>query len=139
VVATGEALIAIAWTAGCFRVGGRRWVARATERAMSDPESDTGGPAVNVAALQRCARAVSRAKTVWPGRVTCLQTALVLHGMVRRRGVRSALRIGVRRAGERLESHAWVDAAGYVLDDADLYTLYTPFSLRGGLAHEGTI
>lgn len=39
---------------------------------------------------------------------TCLKKALVLYRLLRRRGVEVELVIGVRRAEERLEAHAWV-------------------------------
>jgi len=42
---------------------------------------------------------------------TCLRESLVLSVLLHRRGVRAAIRFGVRRA-ERLTAHAWVDIPG---------------------------
>jgi hypothetical protein len=48
--------------------------------------------------------------------------------LLRRRGIDGALRIGVRKAGDRLEAHAWVAYQGVVLNDrADVNLAYTPF------------
>lgn len=46
----------------------------------------------------------------WPG--TCLRECLVLLAMLRRRGIAADLRLGVRRAGERIGAHAWIERPG---------------------------
>src|SRR5690606_37178790 len=40
---------------------------------------------------------------------TCLRQALLLHWLLRRRGLQPELRIGVRKQGEALDAHAWVE------------------------------
>jgi hypothetical protein len=50
-------------------------------------------------------------------RARCLHQALALHHWLRRRRLRSELRIGVRMAGAGLRAHAWVELAGHVLDE----------------------
>ena len=47
---------------------------------------------------------------------TCLERSLSLWWLLRRRGVESDLRLGVRRDGE-FEAHAWVEVDGVVLND----------------------
>jgi hypothetical protein len=56
----------------------------------------------------------------WRGayKVTCLRRSLVLWWMLRRRGVDSQIRIGVRMENDEFASHAWVERGGIVLNDA---------------------
>jgi hypothetical protein len=54
------------------------------------------------------------------GRPTCLARSVTLWWLLRRRGIDSTLRIGVRTVVDgRMEAHAWVEHAGLVLNDAD--------------------
>ena len=48
----------------------------------------------------------------------CLQKSLVLWGLLRRQGINSELRIGVRREGGNFEAHAWVEFEGCAINDA---------------------
>jgi hypothetical protein len=48
---------------------------------------------------------------------TCLTEALVVAWLLARRGVPTALRIGVRRRGEALTAHAWLERDGAVVFD----------------------
>lgn len=50
-----------------------------------------------------------------PVRATCLQKALVLSWFLGRRGIPTALRIGVARHEGRLKAHAWLDHDGQVI------------------------
>jgi hypothetical protein len=64
----------------------------------------------------------------WRGayKVTCLRRSLVLWWMLRRRGVDSQVRIGVRMENGEFASHAWVERGGVVLNDAqDIGSWYT--------------
>src|SRR5581483_7678328 len=45
----------------------------------------------------------------------CLTKALVLHVMLRRRGIRSALVVGAARSNGLLRAHAWVESNGRTL------------------------
>jgi hypothetical protein len=63
-----------------------------------------------------------------PYRATCLPQSLVLWWLVRRHGGDARLRVGVRRAGTRVEAHAWVECGGTALNDAvDVYERYAMF------------
>jgi len=67
-----------------------------------------------------------------PGPVTCLSRSLLLMGMLAREGIDAELRIGVRKAGDALAAHAWVEAAGVPVNDVrDVAAEYVPFA--GGL------
>ena len=63
-----------------------------------------------------------------PGRPNCLTRSVTLWWILRRRGIDSALRLGVRTAAGRLEAHAWVELGGLVLNDAaDIAQRFAPF------------
>jgi Transglutaminase-like superfamily len=47
----------------------------------------------------------------------CLHRSLVLHHWLRREGLPSELRIGVRKEGDALKAHAWVELQGEVVND----------------------
>jgi hypothetical protein len=67
---------------------------------------------------QRMARMVNAAAWRVPYDATCLRRSLVLWWLLRRRGVDSRLRIGVRKEAEGLLAHAWVECQDCVLNDA---------------------
>ena len=50
-------------------------------------------------------------------RVTCLRRSLAIWWLLRRRGVASEIRIGVRREQDLFMAHAWVERDGLVLND----------------------
>jgi hypothetical protein len=52
-------------------------------------------------------------------RATCLPQSLVLWGLLRRLGIDSELRVGVRTTDGRLDAHAWVERDGIPLNDTD--------------------
>ena len=54
-----------------------------------------------------------------PYRGNCLSRSLVLWWMLRRRGIESDLRIGVRRDGEDFDAHAWVEYQGRPLNASE--------------------
>lgn len=84
------------------------------------------GPAVNREArgpvcgtgVQGTARMVAAAAHYGLYRASCLPRSLVLQWLLHRQGIVSALRIGARTAGGRLEAHAWVEHHGHPLIDA---------------------
>jgi hypothetical protein len=60
---------------------------------------------------------------------TCLERSLVLWWLLARRGVATQLRIGVRKAGEKFEAHAWVERNGVAIAEPEAAHLhYTPFA-----------
>ncbi|MGA9381235.1 MAG: lasso peptide biosynthesis B2 protein [Phormidium sp.] len=59
----------------------------------------------------------------------CLQKSLLLWWLLRRGSIESELRIGVRKKGEFLEAHAWVEYQGCVLNDrSDVDQRFAPFA-----------
>jgi len=50
-------------------------------------------------------------------RARCLHRSLALHFWLRRKGLPSHLRIGVRKAGRQLLAHAWVEMEGTIVND----------------------
>lgn len=62
-------------------------------------------------------------------RGNCLRRSLVLWYLLRRQGIESDLRFGVRREGGDFQAHAWVEREGLVLNDSqDVSLHYAPFA-----------
>lgn len=72
---------------------------------MSLPQVQALGELVNIAARH----------TLGPR--SCLTRSLLLGWLLRRRGVASALRVGVQLAGTSLHAHAWVECHGVPVND----------------------
>ncbi len=70
--------------------------------------------------LQRArhyARWIETASRGYPWGVHCLERSTLLHLWLRRDGMPSELRIGVRRQGRGVAAHAWVELAGTIVSD----------------------
>jgi hypothetical protein len=67
-----------------------------------------------------------------PFPVTCLQQSLALWYLLRRQGIESDFRLGLRKADGQIEGHAWVEVNGRVLSETEnVLRQYTTFdSLR---------
>jgi hypothetical protein len=62
---------------------------------------------------------------------TCLRQSLVLWYLLRRQGIDSELRLGVRKRGGEVQGHAWVEIDGSVInDDLQIIQQYTPMDLE---------
>lgn len=79
-------------------------------RGLLDARPDHDGD-VSVRAL-RVACLVHAAARHGPFRATCLPISLTLHRLLQERGIGANLRLGVRKAGGRLEAHAWIERDG---------------------------
>ena len=89
------------------------------------------GPAstASPAELQRTGYLVNAAANQALGPANCLTRSLYLWWLLRRRGVESELRIGVRLADGALEAHAWVEHAGVPINDRpDVSADFPPFA-----------
>jgi hypothetical protein len=53
-----------------------------------------------------------------PLRASCLRESMALWWLLRREGIESDLRIGVRRSAGGFEAHAWVEHLGRILNDS---------------------
>lgn len=75
--------------------------------AAEAPPPLPASPAAVGAAVRAAARGVPSAH--------CLVEALAAEAMLRRRGVPAQLHLGVRRDGERIGGHAWLETDGEVI------------------------
>src|SRR5262245_28511678 len=97
--------------AAALRVAGfarvRRWLApsRVHRSATSEVEP------------RRLAVLVNAASNHLPIAGSCLTRSLLLDWMLRRRGVDSTMRLGVRLVDGRLQAHAWVEVGGQPIND----------------------
>ncbi len=81
-----------------------------------------------LAAAQAAARMVEIAARRSPCRARCLQKSLVLWWLIRRQGIRGNLWFGIRKEGNGLEAHAWVEFSGVNLNGPeDLYQKFAAF------------
>lgn len=90
----------------CDRLGGRQPPRPATPRDISDAQS-----------LASLAGIAGRRG---PISASCLRQALVVRAWLRCRGLDAQLKIGVRKQGETVDAHAWVELAGVALAQAEL-------------------
>jgi hypothetical protein len=112
-----EALVLLPVTSIALRVVGfRHWqsfLARRTPHA--GPRQGGTKQTLDLASL--AVTSVTKASRFSPWPANCLQQSLTLGWLLRRRGIDSQLRIGVRKQGGRFEAHAWVEHEGVVLYD----------------------
>jgi hypothetical protein len=75
-------------------------------------------------------RWIERAASIHFKRMTCLERALAAKRVLRRRGFNAELHIGVRRADQGYEAHAWLTLDGRSLDPAaDDFVAMRPVSM----------
>ena len=79
-----------------------------------------GGPPGAQETAQRIARLVAIAASRGAYRATCLRQSLALWWLLKRRGIDTQLRIGVRKEGGALLAHAWVEHEGAPLGHGPL-------------------
>jgi len=78
--------------------------------------------------LQRLGKRVNSAARHTLGPANCLTRSLYLWWLLRRRGIDSQLRIGVRLVDGVLDGHAWVEYAGLPINDRpDVSADFAPF------------
>ena len=124
-----QALLMLPLTSVGLRwIGFRRWqsvlsaIAPIAERPASNRDSNP------IRHAQIATRMVKIAARYGPCRATCLAESLTLRWLLRRQGIESNLRIGVRTEAGRLEAHAWVEHCRLVLNDtADVHQRFVPF------------
>ena len=99
-----------------------RWQAILTRLAPIPAAAPEPGLSASPVLAEMTARMVRAAAARGPYRAACLPRALTTWWLLRRRGLESEIRFGVRRpegrrpAG-RLEAHAWVVFRGQAMDD----------------------
>ena len=105
-----QALIRLPVVAMRVRLDGGR-VLRHQPSIPDGPASDE--PAV----IREAARMVNAAARYTPISATCLPKSIVLQQLLRREGIETALRIGVRKTGAALDGHAWLEYRGVPVAD----------------------
>lgn len=108
-----RAFVALAVVDFGLRVLGYR---RLADRMSRSARGRQGGPE-DVARAQRYVRWLDVAARHHFVRAQCLHLSLALHEWLRREGLPSELVIGVRKDGDALQAHAWVEFGGYVVND----------------------
>lgn len=84
---------------------------------------------VPISVIRTVGLAVNIAARHTPFPATCLTRSLLLGWLLRRRGVPSDLRIGVRLAKGVLDAHAWVECGGVPVNDSlDVGSQFAAFS-----------
>lgn len=106
----------------------RRLLAALTARTP-EPPPDAGPQAERLAVLVRSAARRG------PHRAKCLAESLVLWGLLRRRGIESEIRIGVKKERREFAAHAWVEHEGRPLNDgSDVRGRFAAFPSAGSEA-----
>ncbi len=112
-----QGLVLLPTTAVALRiVGFRRWQA-ALSRLAQREETESDFPEVSVQRAQRITKMVQAASRHGLWHTSCLEESLVVWWLLRRRGIPSDLRIGVRKTASALQAHAWVELRGTALND----------------------
>lgn len=82
------------------------------ERRRAQTRPGSAAPQEPSAGVERLGRWVDAAARYHPLRTRCLHRSLALKWMLAGRGIDADLRIGVRREGEELAAHAWLERDG---------------------------
>jgi len=106
--------LALPATGAMIRLFGFKRAARVCDRLGGQRPPRAASPA-DIDAAQSLARLAGIAGRRGPVSASCLRQALVLRAWLRRRGLDAQLKIGVRRQGEAVDAHAWVELAGVAL------------------------
>jgi hypothetical protein len=125
-----EAAAALAATSLGMRVAGSNFCKAALARAgrMATGSANAANRATDIEAANRLARLQSATARRLMFRATCLDRSLALCWMLKRRGMPAELRIGARKAANRLEAHAWVELYGNALsDESEEHLHFAPF------------
>lgn len=111
-----------------LRLRGYRWLQTWLIRISPEP-SQFGADAHAVSNVtEETARSVEIAARYALLNANCLSRSMMLWWLLRRRGVATELRIGVRKRDGRFEAHAWIELEGRVLNDApDVKTRFASF------------
>ena len=79
--------------------------------------------------VERAARWVNTAARYPVPWARCLQRSIALCWLLDSRGVSPALRVGIRRSGDSIDAHAWVEHRGRIVNDTErVGVTFTAFS-----------
>ncbi len=111
-------LLAEAWATVALVEAARRTVSFQRLTRFADSRRRPGrAEGWTLERLRRVAWLVDVAANRQPVTIQCLTRSLALAWMLYRRGVDVELRLGVRRPGDQLEAHCWLEWRGQVLHD----------------------
>jgi len=78
--------------------------------------------------VQKTSRMVRAAFRYSPAKFTCLEQSLTLWYLLRKQGIATQLRIGVRKMDGNFEAHAWVEHEGVALEQpGEIHQHYAAF------------
>lgn len=103
-----------------------------TQNSLQEFGAETLAPPLDPQETSKCtaltARMVRAAARHGIGSPSCLEESLVLAYLLRKQGIASQLRIGVKKNIPKFEAHAWVECDGIVLNESGaLHDHYSPF------------
>jgi Transglutaminase-like superfamily len=95
---------------------------RATQQSLQNlcVPSNTGkylGEDANRERVKLAVRMVNAAARHGWGQPSCLEKSLALWWLLQQQGTAASVRIGARKAGGKLEAHAWVEREGVALNE----------------------
>jgi len=97
----------------------RRWAQPGASPSPRDGELER---------VQDTDRLVRWAAGTGPYRNSCLARALIVWSLLRREGIETRLRLGVRKQRERFQAHAWIEYQGQAVNQDRLAQhSYVPF------------
>lgn len=105
------ALVLLPALAIALRVAGLRRVQALLARG-TQPLDETRTPACALDSARRIAWLVDAAARNGAHRASCLPRALATQWLLRRHAIAADLRLGVRKSGDALDAHAWVEHDG---------------------------
>lgn len=116
-----------------------RFLARRIGAAVPSSHGE-GMPSASVGTGLALARRVEQTAPLFPRKSTCLVKALALWLLLRRRGIASFIRLGVRRHDGKFEAHAWllVDGVSVIGGDGQDFTVIADLGARSA-GRQGSI
>jgi Transglutaminase-like superfamily len=121
-----RAAVLLPWVALRLKLHGFR----ATNNSLQNPSETFPSPGTLQSAqrVHWTARMVRAAARHGLGNPSCLEESLVLAHLLRRQGIASQLRIGVKKNIPKFEAHAWVEWGSVALNESDaLHDHYARF------------
>jgi len=116
---------------GGLRLFGLQVVARILE----SPAKSVALPFESSPEVERQARLLSMVRHRHPFAGKCLSRSLTLWWCLRRTGIKSEVRLGIRKDGSKLRGHAWVEYQGKPVCEppgvCQRYAVLTDLPLRG--------
>lgn len=106
-----------------------RWLQRAAASGAR-PGVPSPAAAAEVRRLDRLVRIAAR-RHLYP--MTCLRRSLVLQWLLGRAGVPVELKLGVRREGQGIAAHAWIEYQGEPVGEPEDVEQFARFQLPGPL------